>query len=195
MQKSTVFIICCIVAATFCSVDPHDRPEEPFLFTVGDSPHGIPDCTGDKPCGIYKQKKRHPILYAGGLGGSSLLIKKENVDNSHWRLCYRTSDDFYEIWLNIGALLPIFGQPCWLNDFSPIFDKQSCRLMSKKGVTIMPKDFGGISGIKYLATGIFETLAVYVAPMMDYFINEAGYIPGKDLRAITVRSTRFTLTT
>jgi hypothetical protein len=178
----TIILISIIV---LCTVNLENTPEEPFIFSVGDAPHGIPDCSGNKPCGIYQNRKRYPLLYAGGIGGSALAIKKDNVDNSHWRLCYRTSYEFYDIWINLLSLIPFFGQPCWQNDFKPVFDYEKRLVVSKKGITFKPKDFGGLNGIKYLGVGILSELTSYVAPMMDYFINEAGYIPGKDLRAIT----------
>jgi hypothetical protein len=127
---------------------------------------------------------RAPVIFSGGLGGSALMLKKDNNKDEPRFFCSKTTKDFFQAWLDLSELIPFVSQPCFLHDMQPYF--MDGILQSRKGATVKPKDFGGIEGNAYIGTGWFKEKTQYAAQLYDFLVQEAGYIPGVDLRGATV---------
>lgn len=67
------------------------------------------------------------------------------------------------------------------------YDKQTRRFYNQTGVSVRPKDFGGVKGIDYLDDGLFgsQPLFGYFAPFISA-LKGAGYEVGKNIFGIPV---------
>jgi hypothetical protein len=125
---------------------------------------------------------RAPIVFAGGLGGSALQAKKTNAKEPSIQCSKNT--DWYRIWIDISLVIPYVSQPCFVHDIRTTFNGTT---KSQQGVQIRGLDYGGVTGVTYLADGVIKQKAKYMGPMFEYLMSKFGYTAGKDLRAATVR--------
>jgi lysophospholipase-3 len=126
---------------------------------------------------------RAPLIFSGGLGGSALMFKKTNVKDEPSYFCSSTTKDYYQAWIDASELIPYISQPCFLHDLQTFYANGT--ICSREGVSVKPKDFGGIEGIAYIGTGYIKQYTAYATPLMNYLVREAGYIPGVDFRGAT----------
>ncbi|KAM6430746.1 phosphatidylcholine-sterol acyltransferase isoform 1-T1 [Liasis olivaceus] len=116
------------------------------------------------------------VLVPGGLG-NQLEAKLDKPDVVNW-MCYRKTDDYFTIWLNLNMFLP-FGLDCWIDNIRVIYNKTTRRVTSAPGVHIRVPGFGRTFSVEYLDGG---KLAGYMHTLVQHLVNN-GYVRDQTVRA------------
>ncbi|KAL0479098.1 phosphatidylcholine-sterol acyltransferase [Acrasis kona] len=169
MHTAIALILFCTLALSkkngmFIGLD--NLPKQPFEYRMGSNE--------DNP-------NRAPVIFCGGLSGGALMFKKDNLQDTP-TLCTKSSDDFYQGWINTGLLVPKITQPCLFHEIEPVFVNGS--VQSKPGITVVPKDYGGHEGVTYIGTTALTGINIggYAISLFNYLADKAGYKFGEDLR-------------
>jgi hypothetical protein len=126
---------------------------------------------------IKKLKTIYPIVYLNALMGHSLEAKLENVKVPNW-FCYKNSP-FYQLWLNVKYYAFQWSTDCAVNVIKPVYNSKLNRMVNKPGVTVRPKDFGGINGLNYI--DIDKTFPYFNVAIK--YLEKLGYEVGKSFRS------------
>jgi len=126
---------------------------------------------------IQKLKKIHPIIYLNALMGHSLEAKLENIKVPNW-FCHKNSP-FYTIWLDKKYFALNVTTQCAVNVLKPHYDSKRNKIINNPGVTIRPKDFGGMNGLRFIDVDKTEP---YLNTTIQY-LEKLGYVVGKTLRS------------
>ncbi|XP_063168726.1 phosphatidylcholine-sterol acyltransferase isoform X2 [Candoia aspera] len=112
-----------------------------------------------------------------GCLGNQLEAKLDKPDVVNW-LCYRKTDDYFTIWLNLNMFLP-FGVDCWIDNTRVIYNKTTRRITSAPGVHIRVPGFGQTFSVEYLDN---SKLAGYMHTLVQHLVNN-GYVRDQTVRA------------
>jgi hypothetical protein len=126
---------------------------------------------------IKKLKTIHPIVYLNALMGHSLEAKLENIEVPNW-FCYKNSP-FYQLWLNVKYFAFQWSTNCAVNVIKPKYDPKLNRMVNTPGVTIRPKDFGGIDGLTFI--DVDKTFPYFNVAIK--YLEKLGYEVGKSFRS------------
>eukprot|EP00002_Diphylleia_rotans_P003734 TRINITY_DN12618_c0_g1_i1.p1 TRINITY_DN12618_c0_g1~~TRINITY_DN12618_c0_g1_i1.p1 ORF type:complete len:454 (-),score=80.52 TRINITY_DN12618_c0_g1_i1:48-1409(-) len=167
-------------------LSPH--PDSPLLAAVL---KGLPTAEesrhiGQRAASQFLQKngpldKRalNPVFLMPGFLASALMseFRKTTVPNIR---CPR-QEAFHQLWVNISNLNPL-NQPleCVFDTLSTSFDPASGTYSYKPGVSVSPKDFGGLGGVEYLDP---NNLVPMFGPLVAA-LEEIGYTRGVNLKGL-----------
>ncbi|XP_035678867.1 phospholipase A2 group XV-like [Branchiostoma floridae] len=121
---------------------------------------------------------RSPVVLIPGDGGSQLEAKLNKPSSPHY-FCDKTTEDYFDLWLNIELLLP-YVLDCWVDNMKLLYHKENNTVSNNVGVDIRVPGFGD--------TETVEWLDVSHASISSYFTNiaealvKAGYTRGVALR-------------
>jgi len=144
-----------------CDPEYEEEPAQAFIrktnFKVGDLP-------------------LNPVILLPGLMGSSLEATLDRDTTPEWYCIKRW--DWYGIWLSLYEAL---AQPCWFDNLQIEYNQTLDSYSNITGVSIRPRDFGGISGVDYLdhTDDPLHLTSVYL-PIIEAMLA-IGYEPGVTL--------------
>ncbi|XP_029464725.1 phosphatidylcholine-sterol acyltransferase isoform X2 [Rhinatrema bivittatum] len=93
-------------------------------------------------------------------------------------MCYRKTDDFFTIWLNLNMFLPL-GVDCWIDNIRVVYNRTTRRTSNAPGVDIRVPGFGKTFSVEYLDKG---KLAGYLHTLVQHLVNN-GYVRDETVRA------------
>ncbi|XP_014163220.1 phosphatidylcholine-sterol acyltransferase [Geospiza fortis] len=112
-----------------------------------------------------------------GCLGNQLEAKLDKPDVVNW-MCYRKTEDYFTIWLNLNTFLPV-GVDCWIDNTRVVYNRTSRKMSNAPGVHIRVPGFGKTYSVEYLDQ---SKLAGYLHTMVQNLVNN-GYVRDKTVRA------------
>ncbi|XP_007517778.1 phosphatidylcholine-sterol acyltransferase isoform X2 [Erinaceus europaeus] len=145
-------------------------PATPFwLLNVLFPPHTTPKAE-------FSNHTR-PVIIVPGCLGNQLEAKLDKPDVVNW-MCYRKTEDFFTIWLDLNIFLPL-GVDCWIDNTRVIYNHTTGYLSNAPGVEIRVPGFGKTYSIEYLDK---NKLAGYMHTLVQNLVNN-GYVRDETVRA------------
>ncbi|NWZ80561.1 LCAT acyltransferase, partial [Poecile atricapillus] len=112
-----------------------------------------------------------------GCLGNQLEAKLDKPDVVNW-MCYRKTEDYFTIWLNLNTFLPV-GVDCWIDNTRVVYNRTSRKMSNAPGVHIRVPGFGKTYSVEYLDQ---SKLAGYLHTMVQNLVNN-GYVRDQTVRA------------
>ncbi|XP_039619774.1 phosphatidylcholine-sterol acyltransferase [Polypterus senegalus] len=118
-----------------------------------------------------------PVILVPGNLGNQLEAKINKPYVVHW-LCYKKTEDFFTIWLDLNMFLPI-GIDCWIDNMRIVYNKTTRKISNAPGVEFRVPGFGRTSPVEFLDN---HKLAGYLHTMVQHLVG-LGYVKNETLRA------------
>ncbi|XP_053127108.1 phosphatidylcholine-sterol acyltransferase isoform X5 [Hemicordylus capensis] len=118
-----------------------------------------------------------PVVLVPGCLGNQLEAKLDKPDVVNWA-CYRRTEDYFTIWLNLNMFLPL-GVDCWIDNTRVVYNRTTQRTSNAPGVDIRVPGFGKTYSVEYLDK---SKLAGYLHTLVQHLVNN-GYVRDKNVRA------------
>uniref|UniRef100_A0A8C9MSY0 Phosphatidylcholine-sterol acyltransferase n=1 Tax=Serinus canaria TaxID=9135 RepID=A0A8C9MSY0_SERCA len=118
-----------------------------------------------------------PVVLVPGCLGNQLEAKLDKPDVVNW-MCYRKTEDYFTIWLNLNTFLPV-GVDCWIDNTRVVYNRTSRKMSNAPGVHIRVPGFGKTYSVEYLDQ---SKLAGYLHTMVQNLVNN-GYVRDQTVRA------------
>ncbi|XP_053304549.1 phosphatidylcholine-sterol acyltransferase [Spea bombifrons] len=118
-----------------------------------------------------------PVVLVPGCFGNQLEAKVDKEDVVNW-MCYRKTDDYFTVWLNMNMFLPL-GVDCWIDNIRVVYNKTTRTASNAPGVDIRVPGFGQTYSVEYLDQG---KLAGYLHTLVQNLVNN-GYVRDQSVRA------------
>ncbi|XP_063236646.1 phospholipase A2 group XV-like [Bacillus rossius redtenbacheri] len=119
-----------------------------------------------------------PFILVPGDGGSQVEARLNKTSVVHY-VCEKTTDDFFNIWLNMELLVPLIID-CWIDNMKLVYDNASRTTRNVDGVETRIPGFGASYSVEWLDPSHAST-GSYFASIVDALVG-IGY-----RRNITVR--------
>nr|XP_021157085.1 phosphatidylcholine-sterol acyltransferase isoform X2 [Columba livia] len=118
-----------------------------------------------------------PVVLVPGCLGNQLEAKLDKPDVVNW-MCYRKTEDYFTIWLNLNTFLPV-GVDCWIDNTRVVYNRTSRKMSNAPGVHIRVPGFGKTYSVEYLDQ---SKLAGYLHTLVQNLVNN-GYVRDQTVRA------------
>ncbi|XP_042294468.1 phosphatidylcholine-sterol acyltransferase [Sceloporus undulatus] len=118
-----------------------------------------------------------PVILVPGCLGNQLEAKLDKPDVVNW-MCYRKTEDYFTIWLNLNMFLPL-GVDCWIDNTRVVYNRTTRRTSNAPGVHIRVPGFGKTYSVEYLDK---SKLAGYLHTLVQHLVNN-GYVRDQTVRA------------
>lgn len=115
-----------------------------LLLSARSSGRPSEKCVGDNSC----QPSRPPVVLIPGDLGNQLEAKLDKPSVVHY-ICYKKTDTFFTLWLNLELLVPV-AIDCWIDNIRLIYDQVSRTSSAPPGVNIRVPGFGQTYSLEYL---------------------------------------------
>ncbi|XP_068115752.1 phosphatidylcholine-sterol acyltransferase-like isoform X2 [Hyperolius riggenbachi] len=112
-----------------------------------------------------------------GYFGNQLEAKVDKEETVNW-MCYRKSEDYFPLWLNLNMFLPL-GIDCWIDNIRVMYNKTTRTATNAPGVDIRVPGFGRTFAVEYLDQ---SKLAGYFHTLVQNLVNN-GYVRDETVRA------------
>ncbi|XP_053740994.1 group XV phospholipase A2 [Synchiropus splendidus] len=147
-----------------------------LLLLLGGQSAGLPldRCPGHKSC----SPPRPPVVLIPGDLGNQLEAKLDKPSVVHY-ICYKKTDSFFTLWLNLELLVPV-AIDCWIDNIRLIYNRTTHTTSSPPGVNIRVPGFGDTSSIEYLDPS-GRSVGMYFFSIVQALV-EWGYTRGDDVR-------------
>ncbi|KAL8194606.1 UNVERIFIED_CONTAM: hypothetical protein K2H54_025932 [Gekko kuhli] len=93
-------------------------------------------------------------------------------------MCYRKTEDYFTIWLNLNMFLPL-GVDCWIDNTRVVYNRTTKRMSNAPGVHVRVPGFGKTYSVEYLDE---SKLAGYMHTLVQHLVNN-GYVRDHTVRA------------
>ncbi|XP_021917682.1 group XV phospholipase A2-like isoform X1 [Zootermopsis nevadensis] len=97
---------------------------------------------------VVKRQEITPVILVPGDGGSQVEAKLHKDRVVHY-LCEKTTQDFFNIWLNMELLVPLVID-CWIDNMRLVYDNVTRMSSNSKGVEIRIPGFGNTTSVEWL---------------------------------------------
>ncbi|XP_062997450.1 phosphatidylcholine-sterol acyltransferase isoform X2 [Elgaria multicarinata webbii] len=118
-----------------------------------------------------------PVVLVPGCLGNQLEAKLDKPDVVNW-MCYRKTEDYFTVWLNLNIFLPL-GVDCWIDNTRVVYNRTTRRTSNAPGVHIRVPGFGKTYSVEYLDK---SKLAGYLHTLVQHLVNN-GYVRDQTVRA------------
>ncbi|XP_072937181.1 lysosomal phospholipase A and acyltransferase-like [Epargyreus clarus] len=119
-----------------------------------------------------------PVIFIPGDGGSQLEAKLNKSSVVHY-ICAKTSNEFFNIWLNLELLVP-FVIDCWVDNLRLEYDNVTRTTKAPVGVDIRVPGWGNSEPVEWLDPS-HESSGAYFNTIADA-LAKIGYIRNVSLR-------------
>ncbi|KAM9854356.1 lysosomal phospholipase A and acyltransferase [Aulostomus maculatus] len=145
-----------------------------LLFTVRSTGRPLEKCPGDEPC----QPRRPPVVLIPGDLGNQLEAKLDKPSVVHY-ICYKKTDAFFTLWLNLELLVPV-AIDCWIDNIRLIYNRTTHTTFSPPGVDIRVPGFGQTYPVEYLDPSK-RSVGMYFFTIVQALVDW-GYTRDDDVR-------------
>lgn len=97
---------------------------------------------------VLTQATLNPVILIPGDGGAQLEARLNKTNVVHY-ICEKTSNDFFNIWLNMELLVPVVID-CWIDNIKLIYDNITRTTRNPDGVDIRVPGWGGTETVEWL---------------------------------------------
>ncbi|XP_053282957.1 group XV phospholipase A2 [Pleuronectes platessa] len=134
----------------------------------------LEQCPGGRSCG----PARPPVVLVPGDLGNQLEAKLDKPSVVHY-ICYKKTDTFFTLWLNLELLVPV-AIDCWIDNIRLIYNRTTHSTMSPPGVDIRVPGFGQTYPLEYLDPSK-RTVGMYFFTIVEA-LEGWGYTRDDDVR-------------
>ncbi|XP_062317807.1 group XV phospholipase A2 [Osmerus eperlanus] len=146
-----------------------------FLFLVTCSnARTLEKCFPGRSC----QSERPPVVLIPGDLGNQLEAKLDKPSVVHY-ICYKKTDTFFTLWLNLELLVPV-AIDCWIDNMRLIYNRTTRSSESPPGVDVRVPGFGQTYPLEYLDPSK-RSLGMYFFTIVQALV-EKGYTRDDDIR-------------
>lgn len=117
-----------------------------------------------------------PVVIVPGNLGNRLEAKIDKPSLVHW-MCYKKTDDFFTLWIDLNMFMPI-GIDCWIDNIRIVYNRTTRKTTNAPGVEVRVPGFGQTHPIEFLDT---NKLAGYLHTMVQHMVN-MGYVRNETVR-------------
>ncbi|XP_068595196.1 lysosomal phospholipase A and acyltransferase [Brachionichthys hirsutus] len=157
---------------TFCALLPTGLLL--LLLLAGSSGKPLEKCSGDESC----VPPRPPVVIIPGDLGNQLEAKLDKPSVVHY-ICYKKTDTFFTLWLNLELLVPL-AIDCWIDNIRLIYNTTTHLSSSPPGVDVRVPGFGKTYPLEYLDPSKRD-VGIYFFTIVQAMV-EWGYTRGDDVR-------------
>ncbi|XP_076280016.1 lysosomal phospholipase A and acyltransferase [Lasioglossum baleicum] len=126
-----------------------------------------------------KNKQISPVLFVPGDGGSQVEAKLNKTTVVHY-ICQKTSNDYFNIWLNLELLVPLVID-CWIDNMKLIYDNVTRTTRNSDGVDIHVPGWGDPFVVEYLDP-TKASPGSYFKDIGNMLVAELGYVRNNSVR-------------
>lgn len=145
-----------------------------LLLAVRSDGKPLEKCGGDKSC----QTQRPPVVLIPGDLGNQLEAKLDKPSVVHY-ICYKKTDTFFTLWLNLELLVPV-AIDCWIDNIRLIYNRTTHSTSSPPGVEVRVPGFGQTYPVEYLDPSK-RSVGMYFVTIVQAMV-EWGYTRDDDVR-------------
>uniref|UniRef100_A0A3P9HMV4 Phospholipase A2, group XV n=1 Tax=Oryzias latipes TaxID=8090 RepID=A0A3P9HMV4_ORYLA len=131
-------------------------------------------CRGTKSC----QPARPPVVLIPGDLGNQLEARLNKPSVVHY-ICYKKTDSFFTLWLNLELLVP-FAIDCWIDNIRLIYNRTTRTSEAPPGVFVRVPGFGKTFSLEYLDPSK-QSVGMYFFSIVQSMV-EWGYTRDDDVR-------------
>ncbi|KAG9272009.1 phosphatidylcholine-sterol acyltransferase [Astyanax mexicanus] len=118
-----------------------------------------------------------PLIIVPGNLGNRLEAKIDKPSLVHW-LCYKKSEDWFPLWIDLNMFMPI-GVDCWIDNMRIVYNRTTRKTSNAPGVEVRAPGFGQTYTVEFLDN---NKLAGYFHTMLQHLVN-MGYVRNETVRA------------
>ncbi|KAK2918210.1 group XV phospholipase A2 [Channa argus] len=131
-------------------------------------------CLGNKSC----SPPRPPVVLIPGDLGNQLEAKLDKPSVVHY-ICYKKTDTFFTLWLNLELLVPV-AIDCWIDNIRLIYNSTTHTTLSPPGVEIRVPGFGYTYPLEYLDPSK-HSVGMYFFTIVQSLVD-SGYTRDIDIK-------------
>ncbi|XP_036391573.1 group XV phospholipase A2 [Megalops cyprinoides] len=156
------------------------RPGSPLLpliqlVLIASSTEGSP---AGRSCAAEGCPPRPPVVLVPGDLGNQLEAKLDKPSVVHY-ICYKKTDDYFTLWLNLELLVPV-AIDCWIDNMRLIYNRTTRSTEAPPGVDVRVPGFGQTYPLEYLDPS-GRSVGMYFFTIVQA-LTEAGYTRDHDIR-------------
>ncbi|KAJ8867356.1 hypothetical protein PR048_031157 [Dryococelus australis] len=123
---------------------------------------------------VVKDAPGPPFILVPGDGGSQVEARLNKTDVVHY-VCEKTTEDFFNIWLNMELLVPLIID-CWIDNMKLVYDNKKRTTSNMAGVETRIPGFGASYSVEWLdpshaSTGSYFTTIASALVALGYQRN------------------------
>ncbi|XP_069571243.1 lysosomal phospholipase A and acyltransferase [Brachyistius frenatus] len=145
-----------------------------LLLPARSDGRSVDKCLGGKPC----LSRKPPVVLIPGDLGNQLEAKLDKPSVVHY-LCFKKTDDFFTLWLNLELLVPI-AIDCWIDNIRLIYNSTTHTTVAPPGVEVRVPGFGETYSVEYLDPSK-RSVGMYFFSIVQALV-EWGYTRDDDVR-------------
>ncbi|XP_068168204.1 lysosomal phospholipase A and acyltransferase [Antennarius striatus] len=145
-----------------------------LLLLIGTSGKPLEKCFGDKSC----LSPKPPVVIIPGDLGNQLEAKLDKPSVVHY-ICYKKTETFFTLWLNLELLVPL-AIDCWIDNIRLVYNKTTHLSSPPPGVEIRVPGFGKTYPLEYLDPSK-RSVGIYFFSIVQAMV-EWGYTRDDDVR-------------
>ncbi|KAM6973052.1 lysosomal phospholipase A and acyltransferase [Aplochiton taeniatus] len=145
-----------------------------LLLLTGISGKTLEKCLNGKHC----QAERPPVVLIPGDLGNQLEAKLDKPSVVHY-ICYKKTNDYFTLWLNLELLVPV-AIDCWIDNIRLIYNQTTHTSDSPPGVVVRVPGFGQTYSLEYLDPSK-HGVGMYFFTIVQALV-EWGYTRDDDVR-------------
>lgn len=131
-------------------------------------------CFPGQPC----QSERPPVVLIPGDLGNQLEAKLDKPSVVHY-ICYKKTDTYFTLWLNLELLVPV-AIDCWIDNMRLVYNRTTRTSEAPPGVDVRVPGFGQTFPLEYLDPSK-QSVGMYFFTIVQALV-EKGYTRDDDIR-------------